>query len=278
VKLSNDEEFIIVGKDTGIIHGTLDPGVSITTESQRNSFKKYLQMINNKGGAKFTNTNIDKIDFVTKHLTNNQIGYLVMLQPFVNYDGYLVKGQKRKERMKGRDMKGVLGLQRKRNVFSRFHNRCIELSILELDDNGYYKMNPEIIFKGEFKALKVVSAISKSVKDMTSNLQPADLAILFKLQKHIHWSSMALVHNPDEFYLEDITPLNTKDLVEVLEVSADYIYRKFTNLKINGEYLIATVKAGKNKRYMMNPKIFFRGNYEDVQESVTNDNEIYFKV
>jgi len=275
---ANNSNLILVDSETGENYMDIPEGSDIYTPEQKQAMKKKQYMLLNRGRVKFTNTNIDMIDYVDKKLTNYQIGLLMMLQSYVDYDGRLIKSQKDKRPLTRTEMLKILKLKQKSSTFDDFRETCVQANIMKYDkENSTHYINRNIIFKGKFKMMKVVSAVAKELKKISSNLKPTDIAILFKLQKHVHYRSMALVEDPDEVNEDNLKTLNAKRLSECLGVSVDYVYRRLPKLIYDGEYVIAKVQAGKKRSYMLNPKVFFRGDYQKVQDDITHSNSIFFK-
>ncbi|WP_280166474.1 hypothetical protein [Priestia aryabhattai] len=254
-------------------------GLNFTTKEQRKAYKKRLEKEHNRNNVKFTNTNMNEIDYICENLTNAQIGYLMVLQCYIDYKGTLVHSQKNRTPLKPGDFQKILGLVGKRQTFYDFKNTCLDVGILNYDGlEKAYSINKKFIFKGAFKGMgmDVISMVTKEMKEISEALKPTDLAILFKLQKYVHINSMALVRNPNETNKKKIETLKAADLVDILGVSKNYIYSRLPKLTYNGQALIAQVKAGKKKSYMLNPNVFFRGDYAQIQEDVTHPNGVFF--
>ncbi|MCM3704805.1 hypothetical protein M3205_03615 [Cytobacillus firmus] len=239
--------------------------------------KKFARIGSNRKQNKFTNTNMDEIDYICQSLTNTQIGLLMILQCYIDYDGKLVHSQKDKTPLKTSDFLKILGLVGKESTFKKFRKDCLEKGILIYKgEEKTYSINQKYVFKGAFKGMEVVSMVTKEIKEISKVLKPTDLAILFKLQKYVHINSMALVRNPDETNIDKIETLKAIDLVEILGVSQNYIYSRLPKLTYNGQALIAQVKAGRKKSYMLNPNAFFRGDFAKVQEKIAHPNGVFF--
>lgn len=237
--------------------------------------QKYARAESNRKKNKFTNTNMDEIDYICQELTNAQIGFLMILQCCIDYDGKLIHSQKDKTPLSYSQIRDILHLSD--SSFCDFRDRCIKAGIINYDDKEKaYSINKKIIFKGAFKGMQVVSVVTKEMKEISRALKPTDLAILFKLQEYVHINSMALVKNPNETNREKIETLKAKDLSEILGVSLNYVYSRLPKLSYNGQALIAKVQAGKKKSYMLNPKVFFRGDFAQVQENITHPNSVFF--
>lgn len=251
---------------------------NIRKENERKeAYKKHLEKVHNRKQNKFTNTNMDEIDYICTNLTNTQIGFLMILQSYIDYDGKLIKSQKVKTSFKTCDFLKVLGLEDKRQTFYDFKDKCLEKGILiyKGEEKAYF-INKKYIFKGAFKGMDVVSVVTNEMKEMSEELKPTDLAIIFKLQKYVHLISMAMVWNPDESDPSKLKTLKAQDLANELGVSRSYVYTKLPMIKYKNNFVIAQVKAGKKKSYMLNPKVFFRGDYTKVQENITHPNSVFF--
>jgi hypothetical protein len=243
--------------------------------------KKFARINSNKKQNKFTNTNMDEIDYICQHLTNAQIGYLMILQCYINYDGRLIRSQKDKTPLKTSEMRHNLGLvsEEKKKTFYNFINNCLAVEILELNKKEkVYSVNRKFIFKGAFRGMNVVSIVTKEIKDGLKTAKPEELAMIFKLQKFVNFRTMALVNNPDETDLNKLEFLKAKDLAEYLGVTPSYLSQKLYRIVINNEYVVARVKTGKGPaKFMLNPNIFFRGDYAQIKENIAVDVAPFFK-
>lgn len=251
---------------------------NLKKEEQRNvAYKKYLRMEQNRKRNKFTNTNMDEIDYICRNLTNAQIGFLMILQCYIDYEGKLIHSQKDRRPLKTGDFLRILGLVGKESTFKDFRTKGLNKGILLYNgEEKTYSISQKFIFKGAFKGMEVVSMVTKEMKEISKVLKPTDLAIIFKLQRYVHMDSLALVKNPQEPDVNKVEALKATDLVDILEVSKNYIYSRLPKLTYNGQALIAQVKAGRKKSYMLNPNVFFRGNFAEVQENIVHPNSVFF--
>ncbi|MEX3711215.1 hypothetical protein ABFV99_02300 [Cytobacillus horneckiae] len=242
--------------------------------------KKFARMNSNRKQNKFTNTNMDKIDYICEQLTNAQIGYLMILQCFIDYKGKLVKSQKDKTPIKTADFLRILGLEDKRRTFYDFKDKCLAKGILIYTaEEKTYSINKEYIFKGAFGGMNVVSMVTKGIKEGLEGNKPEELAMIFKLQQFVNFKTMALVKNPDETDSNKLDFMKQKDLAEALDVTTSYLSRKLYQIKIKGEYIVAKIKVGTEPtKFMLNPNIFFRGDYVQTQETIAVDVAPFFKV
>lgn len=256
--------------------------LNFTTEKQRKANKKRLEKEHNRNNVKFTNTNINEIDYICENLTNAQIGYLMILQCYISYEGTLVHSQKNHTPLKTGDIKKVLGLVDKDSSYKDFRKKCLNAGILIYDgQEKTYSINEKFIFKGAFKdmGIDVVSMVTKEIKNGLKEAKPEELAMIFKLQKFVNFNTMALVKNPNETNSDKLEFMKQKDLAQFLGVSPSHLSRKLYQIVVNNEYIIAKIKVGKEPtKFMLNPTVFFRGDYTAVQKEVTIDVAPFFKV
>ncbi|MFP5111616.1 hypothetical protein ACSU64_04430 [Bacillaceae bacterium C204] len=242
--------------------------------------RKFARMDSNRKQNKFTNTNMKEINYICQSLTNAQLGYLMILQCYINYDGKLVKSQKDNTPFKTCDFLRVLGLVGKESTFKDFRKKGLEKGILIYDgEEKTYFINKKYIFKGAFKGMNVVSMVTKGIKEGLDGTKPEELAMIFKLQQFVNFKTMALVKNPSEVDVDGLEFMKAKDLSEALGVTPSYLSQKIYRLSVNEEYVVAKIKVGKEPtRFMLNPNIFFRGDYAQVQEEIAVDVAPFFKM
>lgn len=268
----------------GVKGVALDPDTGYTykyeSEIDIERKKKFANMNSNRKQNKFTNTNMDEIDYICQSLTNAQIGYLMILQCYIDYGGKLIHSQKDKTPLKTGDFLKILGLLDKRQTFYDFKDKCLDKGILiYTTEEETYSINKNYIFKGAFKGMGVVSVVTKGIKEGLKGNKPEELAMVFKLQEFVNMRTMALVKNPNETDLNKLEFMKQKDLATALGVSAAYLSRQLYQIEINGEYVVAKIKVGKEPtKFMLNPNIFFRGDYAKVQETIAVDVAPFFKV
>ncbi|MCG1020775.1 hypothetical protein [Sutcliffiella horikoshii] len=240
--------------------------------------QKYARINSNKKQNKFTNTNMDEIDYISENLTNAQIGYLMILQCYINYEGKLIHSQKDKTPLKSIEIQKILRIPER--TFYDFKDVTLKAGILTYDKNvKTYSINKKFMFKGAFNGMNVVSIVTKEMKVGLNTSKPEELAMIFKLQKFVNFKTMALVKNPNETDLNKLEFLKQKDLAESLGVTASHLSRKLYQIVINGEYIIAKVKVGREpNKFMLNPNVFFRGNYAKIQENIVAEVSPFFKV
>lgn len=273
------EDFYLVGKETGQNYRTVKKGSNIISPEQREAIEKKKRRIASRSIVRFSNTKIEAIDYVCENLTNTQIGFLMVLQKYLSYDGVLVKNQKTKTPMTRKEIMKALDVESKPSTFNDFRKSCIDKGIVIYDKkNKEYSINKDVIFKGKFKMLNVVSAVCNDLEKISTNLKPVEKAIIFKLQKYVHRHSMELVKNPEETNTKKLEYLSIDDLSEVLSVSKSYIYKKLYMMVYDGEYVLARVSVGRRKSFMLNPRVFFRGDYQDVQDRVTKTYKSMFEI
>ena len=75
-------------------------------------------MNSNRKQNKFTITNMEEIDYICQSLTNVQIGYLLILQCYIDDGGKLIHSRKDKTPLKTDDFLKKLGLKDKRQTLN----------------------------------------------------------------------------------------------------------------------------------------------------------------
>lgn len=206
----------------------------------------------------FTASNMRNLHEVYRALTTAQCGYLMLLQCYVDFDGGTLINPN-KSPMTTSDMIAVLQLDKKRSTFYDFLDECINYGIIT-ENNGKYAVNPRYHFRGAFNDQFVVKSYSAKIKHVYREVKAADIGLLYRMLPFVHYETNALCENPFEKDPSNINWFSRKGLAEAIGVSPGEISRRLPRMTFDGEYVIAQVKVGNKRMYMLNPWVFYRKN------------------
>lgn len=201
----------------------------------------------------FTNSDIDNIPSIISELTNRQLGFLLLLQTRVDYDGVIRNANKTP--MSRTDMQAYVNA--KQRTFYDFLDRCMSLNIIDAQ-NGKYSVNPTYHWRGNMNGRSVVKTLTTQLKRVYTDVKPEDLGMVYRMLPYIHWRTNRLCHNPRVKDAADIKPMKGKELAEALGVNPKYLYTKASRLQFGGEPVFAQLNVLGVKSYYVNPKIAYR--------------------
>lgn len=226
----------------------------LRSKKQDEAFKKNQEGRN----TSFTFTNMDAIHEVIDVLDDADLGYLLYLQCFIDYDGKLVNADRGKTNMTRKDVQETLGIGR--SVFSKLWCAVTTLEIIEKNEKGVFYMNSSYHFKGTMKDEKVIRSFTTKVKELYSRNTAKDLGFIYKLLPYVHYETNTICHNPFETDPKQIQKLTQSEIAEIVGMDTSNIRRKMNRLTLSKEYVFAEVTVGRSKHYMVNPFLFYRKN------------------
>ncbi|MCM3572524.1 hypothetical protein M3172_04935 [Mesobacillus subterraneus] len=166
----------------------------------------------------FTFTDMENIAEITEGLTNKQCGYLMLLQPYVQFKTNIIatKGEV-SEPMDKKMIAEVLDVQPR--TVKGVLDKLTSIGALEITEEGYYRMNDRYHFRG-----KVRGDVDKLVKTFHSTLRklkltPADLGAVYKLLPHVHYETNFVCKNPFEANPSKVEFCNKSELAELFGMS-----------------------------------------------------------
>ncbi|MFY0546342.1 hypothetical protein [Brevibacillus sp. H7] len=221
-------------------------------------------------GDKFTNGNMDAIRQLATVLDDTTLGYLLILQTVLQYDGTLGTSKRRFTKVK--DFESVL------NVKERQAKKVIKIlrdvDVLRVNDEGVYCMNPTYHWKGSFlssDAQKNVKLITSSIQGLVdAGVKAKDLGAVYLLLPYISYRSNLIVHNPCEVNVEKLQPMNLEEIADVIKHDATKVstkLRKITFTSSKGEmYAFSIASTGRTCNVIVNPLLVRRLADEKAQE------------
>lgn len=158
-----------------------------------------------------------------------------------------------------------------------------ENNLLYKDEKGY-RLNPMFYSMGgmndEFKR-NSIRTFNKAVKEMYRNSDPREhklLGRIFQLVPYINIYSNVLCWNIEETDTEKIQPLTENDIREIIYPEGNkYGYKIMDKLKmcfINGEPLLGNFSSVEEEQYIINPRLFYRGNNSRDLQYIINQFDI----
>ena len=206
-----------------------------------------------------------------KEVTPADLTKLFYIATFVNYSGYIIY---KKKFVRRKELRKILDLSI--NAFDTFFNKMIKIGIFEYGENKNIKINQKYFFKGSVDTdIKKYYNYSRlyvdSIRFLYENVKINNhkyMGLFFKILPYVHRQGNILCHNPECDHKE-VDYMTAGDLQKLLGFHIDTI-RRFINkmLKVklrNGQSILIFIKNDtndKNLPVLMNPKIFYGGNFD----------------
>ncbi len=236
------------------------------------------------GGDKFTNGNMDMIKQLRSKLDDTTLGYVLYLQTALQYDGTL--GTLKRSFTKVKDFETVLNvkpLQAKKVI------KALRIAaVLNVNDKGVYCMNPTYHWKGKGhssdvqKNVKLMDTGLKALRD--AGVKAKDLGTIYALLPYINYSKNLIVHNPYEYNVDKVLPMNLDDVAGVLNyehpqrVSSKLRKITFTAPDGRGMYAFGIVSIGKESNVIINPLLVRRLAEDKALDLLSNEFLTLFQI
>lgn len=214
----------------------------------------YKQIKERKGRSRdFTFTDMECIKEVIKGIRSNHCGYLLFLQCFIDYEGKLVTPSK--VVMDKDAIQDALGLGR--SAFYKFFKEMEDNHII-YEVGGVYYVNNKYHFKGSSTNQQVIKSFTFKVRRLYKENRANDLGFIYKLLPFVHLKTNTICDNPYEVELDRIRYLSKKGIEELTGESEKTVYNRLRRMKIDGEYVFAEIRVGRERFYKINPFLFYR--------------------
>ncbi|MFL1672186.1 hypothetical protein [Paenibacillus dendritiformis] len=203
----------------------------------------------------FSFTHMQNIHEFTRELSNRYCGYLLLLQPHIEYKtGRLVEQGRKPRPLTVQDIAKIWGVS-KRTAQAAI--REFELRSILFDVDGVFSINERYHFRD--KANGVDALIKTFFSPLRKfKLSAADFGFVFKLLEHVHYETNMVCADPFAAP-EDIRFLPDREIGEIVGLSESKTKEALTRLrkaKIIGEWINADDK--REKLTVLNPYVFYR--------------------
>lgn len=203
----------------------------------------------------FAFTHMQNIREITRTLSNKYCGYLLLLQPHIEYKtGRLVEQGRTPHPLTVQDIAKIWKVS-KRTAQAAI--REFELRSIIFDVGGVFSINERYHFRD--KANGVDALIKTFFSPLRKfKLSAADFGFVFKLLEHVHYETNMVCADPFAAP-EDIRFLPDREIGEIVGLSESKTKEALTRLrkaKIIGEWI--NVEDKREKLTVLNPYVFYR--------------------
>lgn len=222
----------------------------------------------------FTFTDMAKIHKLTTEISATHLGYLFLLQIFIDYGtNELIIHQKTRHMrsLTRRDM--IKSLNVSSRTLRDFLKTMKSHSILSEDEAGHFKLNDDFIFRGEIRnrSRNVVKTYDLMAKELYKHTQARGkikhLGYLVKVMPYLNMTNNIICDNPFEIDVKKINGFTYLKIAELLNVSDKTVMRMLRSFTVGNEVVFAEMTINGNSLIIVNPLIMNRGGVEKgIQE------------
>lgn len=227
-------------------------------------------------GDKFVNSHMERIKELRSALDDTTLGYVLYLQTGLQYDGTL--GTSKRSFTKVKDFEAVLNV--KERQAKKVVRALLDAGVLYVNDEGVYCMNRAYHWKGKVhpsdlqKNVKIMDAGIKALRD--AGVKAKDAGAIYALLPYIRFESNLLAHNPYEYDVEKVLPMNLQDVANAInydnakKVSSKLLKITFTAPDGRPMRAFSIFDTGKSKHVKINP-LLVRRVAEDNVDVLVNE-------
>jgi hypothetical protein len=249
---------------------TLFEGDQVIRKGQRDAYRKLKEREERRANAPtFTFTNMEQIAKVTKEIDPTQLGYLLFLQTFIDYDTNTLVQGRNKRPMTRQDMMAAMKVTK--DTFRAFYGVMERYSII-MEVDGRFVINDAYHFRGSASGRCVVKIYNIRTRKLYQSIRSVrkvkQLGYLYRLLPYIHMRDNIICSNPYEKRPENIQAMNKGDISKALGIDVTTTTRLIRSLTIDDMHVMAEVIRGRERLYMVNPLICSRGDYPKTLDAI----------
>jgi hypothetical protein len=241
------DKLFVVSEETGEIITTFNSRTHylLRARASDDGHKRHLNKQSDK--RYFSFADIQNVPEVIDKLNTVHLGYLLILQSYIDFDGKITLSRKQ--------MPKALGTSD--STFQRFLS-VIRAHGIITELNGEYYVNKRYHYRGAATSNGVIKLFTTQLRHVSHELQPSELGFLYKLLPYVHYDTNMICHDPAATEAE-IHFLNKTKIAALVGMDRKQTYKTLDKLKQVG-VVAETVREGNKRdhRYTLNPYIFFR--------------------
>lgn len=256
----------------GVLYREIQTGDVVYTKEQREAKKEKEERDRRRAeGGNFTFTNMEPMQRLAAEVDATQLGYLFVLQTFIDYGtNILVIGRDRRPMTK-EDVQKALNIGRK--ALWAFMVEMERYSVIMQDAEGRYVVNNEYIFRGAVgknpRVVKTFDQLARSLYDVTQSTRKVkQLGYLVKTLPYLSLKNNTICANPFETDAELIQPLDKAQFAELLGVTEKSVYTLIRTMQIGDEVVFRELIEGSNRVYLVNPYVCARTDFDEGFKSL----------
>lgn len=213
----------------------------------------------------FTFANMRTIRELTDNLSNKHCGYVLMLQPYIQFEtNVLITPGRTEVPLDKKEIATILGVHAK--TFKRVLDELELADVLLPQANGTFTINDRYHFRkkvGKESVDILIKTFHTTVREL--KLKPAEMGVLYKLLPYVHYETNLICEDPFELDPTKVRFLNASQIAEKGGVSRQKVSEVIKALDKAGAIAQVQRKLFKqlegDKRealVILNPYIFYR--------------------
>lgn len=146
-------------------------------------------------------------------------------------------------------------------------------NLIYVDDDKNIRINKSISIMGNVENNKkdYIRIFKEGIRNLYINSLPREhkkLALFVEILPYINYNYNIICKNPNEKIMENIEPLNVKELSNILDIyknkNTSTLKTMLLNTFVGSEKVAMIVKDYNKEFFIINPRIYYKGN--DIQE------------
>jgi DNA-binding MarR family transcriptional regulator len=213
----------------------------------------------------FTFANMRTIRELTDNLSNKHCGYVLMLQPYIQFEtNVLITPGRTEVPLNKKEIAGILGVHTK--TLKRVLDELEHADVINVTADDNYVINDRYHFRkkvGKESVDILIKTFHTTVREL--KLKPAEMGVLYKLLPYVHYETNLICEDPFELDPTKVRFLNASQIADKGGISRQKVAEVIKALDKAGA--IAQVQRklfkqlGGDKRealVILNPYIFYR--------------------
>lgn len=248
-------------------------GIEVIHKGKINSSFTY------KTGRKFSFIKDEAARELMLKLEFKDIGYLVQLSTYADYDGILLPSVRAKKPLVSwADFQKVLGMTRAEYAKAVVQRLLIAEALIEIEVElqgvryNSYKISPNFFLRGSIpkKDRKAVTkSYSKGMRAVYSENKQASTGWLAILLPFLDKETNILIKNPAKLATEDGVPLSLQEIADNTGISKQIVAKRIREMKVVGFPVFETIiTEGSKIKYKVNPLVANKMSLEVEQSAI----------
>lgn len=211
-------------------------------------------------------------------LTKQDTARLMYIGTYVAWETNRLQSDNGKQVYTKKDLEQLVDMSTKR--FNEFFKRLESENIVHKNtETGEIFINPTVFYRGELKKhaydiaeLQYTRLFKKTVRDLYKQFKGrtlGQLAVIYSIMPFINFSTNIVAFNPEETAYDLIKPMNLDKLAVLLDYKdSNKLKQALNRIKVNNQPVFGffeDTRDRRKKRIVVNPRIIFAGNGEQLK-------------
>lgn len=207
---------------------------------------------------------------------------LLYLASYMGYDSNKLAYRNGRSICKS-NLNNILNLSEKQ--YYELMKKCIENNLIFFHDDNSISLTDKYFSKGRLgkkdwkRKGSIIRVYCKTIQHLYMNHTPIhhkNVSYLFMLIPHVNQQYNIVCSNPPETTLNNIIPLNLKELCKAIKFStnnAKCIKAHLNNIRINNRPVVSFMESYNGINTLINPAVYYAGNIHDEVSVIVGFNK-----